>query len=182
MIKVSVGKTKRTGLLARIIALILQILVPRRVYLATIKGVFYWHVPFNFVEVIWPWLNSRMLEHVNVIRRSICNYRPTIDRVSTECRPTIDRVSTAISTDISRSTLPTVNKIHEAYPCRSVLDFKNGNCRKCNGECPTMGYRADETKQTGTFYLKTNSKAPFCGEQILSEDHFFPSSYLHLQR
>ena len=45
-----------------------------------------------------------------------------------------------------------------------------------------MGYRADETKQTGTFYLKTNSKAPFCGEQILSEDHFFPSSYLHLQR
>ena len=41
MIKVSVGKTKRTGLLARIIALILQILVPRRVYLATIKGVFY---------------------------------------------------------------------------------------------------------------------------------------------
>ena len=37
-----------------------------------------------------------------------------------------------------------------------------------------MGYRADETKQTGTFYLKTNSKAPFCGEQILGEDHFFP--------
>ena len=39
MIKVSVAKTKRTGLLVRIIALILQILVPRRVYLATIKGV-----------------------------------------------------------------------------------------------------------------------------------------------
>ena len=37
--------------------------------------------------------------------------RPSVDRVSTECRPTIDRVSTAISTDISRSTLPTVNKI-----------------------------------------------------------------------
>ena len=70
----------------------------------------------------------------------------------------------------------------EAYPCRSVLDFKNGNCRKCNGECPTMGYRADETKQTGSFYLKTNNKAPFCGEKILSEDRFFPSSYLHLQR
>lgn len=40
MIKVSVAKTKRTGLLVRIIALILQILVPRRVYLATVKGVF----------------------------------------------------------------------------------------------------------------------------------------------
>ena len=52
MIKVSVAKTKRTGLLVRIIALILQILVPRRVYLATIKGVFHGQVPFNFVEVI----------------------------------------------------------------------------------------------------------------------------------
>ena len=41
MIKVSVAKTKRTGLLVRIIALILQILVPRRVYLPTIKGVFH---------------------------------------------------------------------------------------------------------------------------------------------
>ena len=40
-IKVSVAKTKRTGLLVRIIALILQILVPRRVYLPTIKGVFH---------------------------------------------------------------------------------------------------------------------------------------------
>ena len=41
MIKVSVAKTKRTGLLVRIIALVLQILVPRRVYLPTIKGVFH---------------------------------------------------------------------------------------------------------------------------------------------
>ena len=49
----------------------------------------------------------------------------------------------------------------EAYPCRSVLDFKNGNCRKCNGECPTMGYRADETKQTGSFYLKQTAKLHF---------------------
>ena len=61
----------------------------------------------------------------------------TIDRVSTECRATIDRLSTALSTDcrpsidrlstesrplyrplcrpISRSTLPTVNKIHYYY-------------------------------------------------------------------
>ena len=48
--------------------------------------------------------------------------RPSIDRVSTDCRPTVDRLSTVISTDcrslyrplyrpISRSTLPTVNKI-----------------------------------------------------------------------
>ena len=41
VIKVSVAKTKRTGLLVRIIALILQILFSRRIYLATIKGVFH---------------------------------------------------------------------------------------------------------------------------------------------
>ena len=41
MIKVSVAKTKKIGLLVRIIALVLQILVPRRVYLPTIKGVFH---------------------------------------------------------------------------------------------------------------------------------------------
>lgn len=35
---------------------------------------------------------------------------------------------------------------------------------KCDGECPSMGYSADRTKQTGVFYLKTNNKAPFCGE------------------
>ena len=27
-----------------------------------------------------------------------------------------------------------------------------------------MGYGADQTKRSGTFYLKTNSKAPFCGK------------------
>ena len=40
--------------------------------------------------------------------------RPSIDRLSTECRPTIDRVSTEcrpLYRPISRSTLPTVNKI-----------------------------------------------------------------------
>ena len=44
--------------------------------------------------------------------------RPSIDRVSTECRPTIDRLSTEcrplyrpLYRPISRSTLPTVNKI-----------------------------------------------------------------------
>ena len=58
--------------------------------------------------------------------------RPSFDRVSTECRPTIDRVSTAISTaistDISRSTLPTVNKIRLLYfaiAFRSICDWHN---------------------------------------------------------
>ena len=27
-----------------------------------------------------------------------------------------------------------------------------------------MGYGADHTKRTGTFYLKTNNKDPFCGK------------------
>ena len=44
--------------------------------------------------------------------------RPSVDRLSTECRPTTDRVSTEcrplyrpLYRPISRSTLPTVNKI-----------------------------------------------------------------------
>ena len=41
-------------------------------------------------------------------------YRPSVDWVLTECRPSIDRVSIAISTDIARSILPTVNKIRKA--------------------------------------------------------------------
>ncbi|KAL9951922.1 hypothetical protein ACROYT_G044676 [Oculina patagonica] len=51
----------------------------------------------------------------------------------------------------------------KAYPCTSYSDFKKGKCQQCNGECPSMGYGADHTKRSGTFYLKTNNKAPFCG-------------------
>ena len=51
--------------------------------------------------------------------------RPSVDRVSTYCRPSVDRLSTEcrplyrpLYRPISRSTLPTVNKIHSfpAYP------------------------------------------------------------------
>lgn len=52
----------------------------------------------------------------------------------------------------------------KAFPCQSYRDFKAGKCLQCNGECPTMGYGADETKKSGDHYLKTTSKAPFCGE------------------
>lgn len=50
----------------------------------------------------------------------------------------------------------------KAYPCRDYSDFEKGKCRACNGECPSMGYDADKTKRSGSFYLKTSSKAPFC--------------------
>jgi len=51
----------------------------------------------------------------------------------------------------------------KAYPCSNYLFFKLGFCKKCNGECPSMGYAADRTKKTGKHYLRTNKKAPFCG-------------------
>ena len=70
------------------------------------------------------------LERLSTVSRRVStDYRPTIDRyidrVSTECRPSVDRVSTdcrptvdRLSTEcrplyrlISRSTLPTINKI-----------------------------------------------------------------------
>ena len=58
--------------------------------------------------------------------------RPSVDRVSTECRPSIDRLSTEyrpLYRPISRSTLPTVNKIHkhlESLPGTSsqIFDWK----------------------------------------------------------
>ena len=41
--------------------------------------------------------------------------------------------------------------------------------RTCNGACPSMGFDADRTKKRGKFYLKTTSKAPFCGKFSLKK-------------
>ena len=38
---------------------------------------------------------------------------------------------------------------------------------------PPWGYGADQTKQTGAFYLKTSSRAPFCGECCFSCRYFY---------
>ena len=55
-----------------------------------------------------------------------------------------------------------------AYPCSSYNDFESGKCLNCNGECPAMGYDADRTEKTGTYFLKTNSNTPFCGKSGVS--------------
>ena len=52
------------------------------------------------------------------IDRVSTEYRPTVDRVSTDYRPSVDRLSTEcrpIYRPISRSTLPTVNKIQVCH-------------------------------------------------------------------
>ena len=51
----------------------------------------------------------------------------------------------------------------KAYPCSTYAQFLLGFCKKCNCQCPTLGYNADETKTIGKYYLKTNSEEPFCG-------------------
>ena len=51
-----------------------------------------------------------------------------------------------------------------AYPCANYLKFEQRRCLTCNGACPSMGFDADRTKKRGKFYLKTTSKAPFCGK------------------
>ena len=51
-------------------------------------------------------------------------YRPTVDRVSTECRPSVDRLSTEcrpLYRPISRSTLPTVNKIQVFWAVMNAI-------------------------------------------------------------
>ncbi|XP_067054927.1 pancreatic lipase-related protein 2-like [Acropora muricata] len=50
----------------------------------------------------------------------------------------------------------------KAYPCSSYLWFWSGLCNRCYGECPSMGYSADKTKHTGSYFLDTTSKKPFC--------------------
>ena len=54
----------------------------------------------------------------------------------------------------------------KAYPCSSYLWFWSGLCNRCYGECPSMGYSADQTKHTGNYFLDTTSKKPFCGKSI----------------
>ena len=56
------------------------------------------------------------------VDRLSTEYRPSVDRLSTECRPSINRLSTEcrplyrpLYRPISRSTLPTVNKIPGTY-------------------------------------------------------------------
>ncbi|XP_027053477.1 inactive pancreatic lipase-related protein 1-like [Pocillopora damicornis] len=54
----------------------------------------------------------------------------------------------------------------KAYPCQSLNDCENGKTTACIGECPSVGYGADQTKKVGRFFLRTNSKAPFCGTRV----------------
>lgn len=51
----------------------------------------------------------------------------------------------------------------KAHPCASLAACQRGEFTDCIGECPSMGYSADEPKRKGTFYLKTTSQKPFCG-------------------
>ena len=53
-----------------------------------------------------------------------------------------------------------------AYPCVNYATFEQRKCQVCDGACPSMGFDADRTKKEGTFFLKTNSKAPFCGKSV----------------
>ncbi|XP_038071471.1 pancreatic lipase-related protein 2-like isoform X2 [Patiria miniata] len=49
------------------------------------------------------------------------------------------------------------------YPCRSWDNFVNGQCNDCGlVGCPPMGYWADLSLATGTFYLQTGDESPFC--------------------
>ncbi|XP_068718308.1 pancreatic lipase-related protein 2-like isoform X2 [Montipora capricornis] len=52
----------------------------------------------------------------------------------------------------------------KSYPCHNSVLYRLGRCKTCNGECPTLGYAADQAKKTGSHYLTTNSERPFCGQ------------------
>ena len=54
-----------------------------------------------------------------------------------------------------------------SYPCASEDDFRAGRCLRCgNRPCPSLGYKANLYKRSGSFYLNTLSRVPFCGECV----------------
>ncbi|KAJ8025505.1 Pancreatic triacylglycerol lipase [Holothuria leucospilota] len=54
--------------------------------------------------------------------------------------------------------------VFTAYPCDSWDNFRRGRCSlSCDaGECTQMGYNADLFSATGSFYLQTESRSPYC--------------------
>ena len=53
------------------------------------------------------------------------------------------------------------------HPCGSYLSYTLGLCNRCgDGGCPLMGYRADETKLEGEFFLNTDTWDTLCRERF----------------
>ena len=51
------------------------------------------------------------------------------------------------------------------HPCGSYFSYTLGFCNGCgDGGCPLMGYRAEETKLNGKFYLNTGTWDTLCRE------------------
>ena len=51
------------------------------------------------------------------------------------------------------------------HPCGSYLSYTLGLCNGCGDDgCPLMGYRAEETKLNGKFYLNTGTWDTLCRE------------------
>ncbi|XP_029182870.2 inactive pancreatic lipase-related protein 1-like [Acropora millepora] len=51
----------------------------------------------------------------------------------------------------------------EGHPCGSYISYSLGFCNECgDGGCPLMGYRAEETKLEGEFYLNTDTWNTLC--------------------
>ena len=99
-----------------------------------------------------PIINRLSTDYQPTIDRLLTDYRPTVDRLSTYYRPTIDRLSTdyrplyrPLCRPQSRSTLPTVNKIHfEIFSlpqvietiCRQFLLLRTDILQKTVDGCP----------------------------------------------
>ena len=54
----------------------------------------------------------------------------------------------------------------EAYPCSSAEEFARGSCLSCNGQCPTIGYNAVNSKgsASGKHFLYLDITSPHCGK------------------
>ena len=106
--------------------------------------------------IVYLTIDRLSTDYQPTIDRLLTDYRPTVDRLSTYYRPTIDRLSTDYRPlyrplcrppcrPQSRSTLPTVNKIHfEIFSlpqvietiCRQFLLLRTDILQKTVDGCP----------------------------------------------
>ncbi|XP_071953478.1 pancreatic triacylglycerol lipase-like [Antedon mediterranea] len=87
------------------------------------------------------------------------------------CPPTVFDMfanMSEVSCSHSRATEFFIESIEEedcfsAFPCLNNRRFESGKCTSCGLlGCPKMGYFADVSQVSGTFYLRTSGKQPFC--------------------
>lgn len=52
----------------------------------------------------------------------------------------------------------------KAFPCQNITIHSYQRCNQCKTGCGVMGFSTNSSIDPGTYYLRTNSEAPYCFE------------------